>query len=306
MFNSNPTPSGIKMISKAHRKTGTTSFLPTVITDTPEVVRSAAFAVLETHGKFGVRGIHIEGPHINPERKGTHNQDLIRKIDQDTLDLLEMLRSRELPVLLTLAPEMVPAGMIASMVKMGVVVSAGHTNATANQIEQALAEGVSMFTHLFNGMSQMTGREPGTVGAALASDAWCGIIADGHHVDMRMVNLAFATGDKGAKIFIVSDAMATWQGPNHFNLYGEDIVESGGKLVNRAGSLAGAHIDMCGSISNLLRSGISLETAMCAGISNPAQAMGIDRDPPFLPSGTDAALVLFDPADPIGSVEVIE
>jgi len=176
MLNSVPTPEGVEVISAARRASGTTSLLPTVITNTPETIRKAALAVVECHGKFGVRGIHIEGPHINPERKGTHNPDLIRDFDQETLDLLKLLRVHGLPVLLTLAPEMVPAGTIAQLVKMGVVVSAGHSNATADQIEAALGEGMQMFTHLFNAMSQMTGREPGVVGTALTSDAWCGII----------------------------------------------------------------------------------------------------------------------------------
>lgn len=278
LLNSSSTPEGVRRIAAAHRVGGTTSLLPTVITDHPDVTRRAALAVLECHGQDGVRGIHIEGPHINPARKGTHDPVFIRPLDAETLGLLKLLREHRLPVLLTLAPEMLAPGEIAALNAMGVVVSAGHSDATADQIEAALAEGLRAFTHLFNGMSQMTGREPGVVGAAILSKAWCGVIADGHHVDPRMLRLAFQSRPVRRRMFAVSDAMATWNGPDCFALYDETIAVREGRLVNRTGSLAGAHIDMVGSFRNLLSFGLSMEEALAACVSVPADLMKLERE----------------------------
>jgi N-acetylglucosamine-6-phosphate deacetylase len=277
MLNNDPTAEGVLTIARAHRLGGTVGLLPTVVTDRPEIIRQAAEAVLAVWGQEGVLGIHIEGPHINPIRKGAHNPRFIRPLDCETLDLIESLRACRLPVMLTLAPEMVAPGQIAELVKMGVIVSAGHTDATADQVETAISEGLSCFTHLYNGMSQITAREPGVVGKALISDQPCGIIADGYHVDKRVIQLAFVIPKRRGRIFVVSDAMATWNGPDHFDLYGEPIKLSGGKLVNQEGVLSGAHIDMARCVSNLLDFGIPAAEALAAATTVPAATIGLPR-----------------------------
>lgn len=295
LLNNNPTPDSVLAIARAHAATGTVSLLPTVITDRPDTIRRAAMAVLECKGKSGVRGIHIEGPHISEQKRGTHRAEYIRPFDAETLDLVTLLRERGLPVLLTLAPECVPTGTIAQLTGLGVVVSAGHSAAVGNQVDAALGEGLRMFTHLFNGMSQMTQREPGVAGAALDSDAWCGIIADGHHVHPHVLRLAFRARPLRDRMVLVSDAMPTWNGPDAFELYGATLRVRDGRLVNQEGSLAGAHIDMASAVEYLASVGVDREEALCAATRTPAEAIGLpDRAPALSEGMSESALVFVD------------
>lgn len=280
MLNNDPTREGVRKIAAAHRSVGTAFILPTVITDLPCITERAAEAVLAEHGHGGVLGIHIEGPHISLAHKGTHDPARIRPYDKRTRDLLERLRMHGLPVLFTVAPETLAPGTIADLTAMGVTVAAGHSAATAEQAEAALAEGLAGFTHLFNGMPQMTSRAPGIVGAALNSNAYCGIIADGHHVDDRMVAIAFRARPRKNRMVLVSDAMSTIAGPDHFILYGEIIKVNGGKLVNAQGSLAGAHIDLKSCIYRLVQhAGISVTEALTSATVAPRDYLAIDHQP---------------------------
>lgn len=278
MLNNVPTPGGVRKIAQAHRAAGTAFILPTVITDYPEVTERAAHAVLAEHGRNGVLGIHIEGPHISQAHKGTHDPARIRPFDSLTSALLALLRERGLPVLFTAAIETLEPGVIAGLRKMGVVVCAGHSEATAEQTERALAEGLSGFTHVFNAMPQMTSRAPGIVAAALNSGAYCGIIVDGHHIDDRMVRLAFNARPVGRRMVLVSDAMSTIGGPDSFQLYAETIRVQGGRLVNANGALAGAHIDLKTSVGRLIgHIGLSPADALAAATIAPRGLMEIPR-----------------------------
>ncbi len=278
MLNNEPTREGVRAIAAAHRSVGTPFILPTVITDHPDIIERAADAVLAEYNKNGVLGIHIEGPHISLAHKGTHDPTRIRPFDNRTRDLLVRLRRHNLPVLLTVAPETLEPGTIADLTAMGIVVSAGHSKATAEQTEQALAEGLRGFTHLFNGMPPMTSRTPGIVGAAINSSAYCGIIADGHHVDDRMTALAFRARPTPHRMVLVSDAMSTIAGPDHFTLYGEKIIVDDGKLVNSQGSLAGAHIDLKSSVIRLVEHvGLTPIDALMAATTTPREFLRIPK-----------------------------
>lgn len=278
LFNSTPTVDGLQKIAAAHLPFGTTALLPTVITDAPEVLEAACDAALSAVGASGIQGIHIEGPHISIARRGTHNPRWVRMFDKHTRGLLVKLREAGVPVLMTVAPEGVAAGDIAELVEMGVVVSLGHTDATAQEIEAALAEGAQLFTHLFNGMSQMQNREPGAVGAGLNSSTYCSIIADGLHVADDMLRLAIRARPVADRMILISDAMPTLGGPGHFSLYGHDVVLSEGKLINREGSLAGAHISMFDAfVRTHLILGCALEDALRMAVTNPARLMGLEQ-----------------------------
>src|SRR5580704_7202994 len=184
LFNDAPSIESIRAIGAAHRRFGTTGFLPTLISDDLDVVARAIAAVQGAiqAGVPGVLGIHIEGPYLNAARKGVHDPAKLRELDASALGLLTSLHEGR--TLVTLAPEVTTPQIIAKLVAAGVVVSAGHTNATYAEIEPALRHGLTGFTHLFNAMSQLTGREPGAVGAALSDPgSWCGIIVDGVHTD---------------------------------------------------------------------------------------------------------------------------
>lgn len=254
LFNAAPSVAGIAAIAEAHRRLGTVRLLPTVITDAPEVMQAAAEAVIaaRAEGLAGVDGIHIEGPHIAPERRGTHEARFIRPLDGGTLAVLAQLRAAGVPVLLTLAPECCDPALLAQAVELGVVVSAGHSRADAGQTRAALAAGVGMFTHLYNAMPQMQSRDPGIIAAALLSDAWCGLIADGIHVAPEMLALAMAARPLPDRCLLVSDAMPTVGGPESFRLYGMDISVRDGALVNPEGALAGAHVSLLDCVQRLV------------------------------------------------------
>ncbi len=209
MLNSDTSAKSIGHIISTLRKRGTGWVLPTLITCEPERIIQAAHAAVECKGMDGFFGLHIEGPHLNPVRKGTHRVEFIRPMDASTLEALKILRKADVPVMLTLAPEMVPSNTIRQIVDMGVVVSAGHTNGTTAEAKAGLDAGISCFTHLYNAMPPMTSREPGVVGTAIGSDAFVGIIVDGHHVAWEMVGIAWRARPKRDHMFLVSDAMST-------------------------------------------------------------------------------------------------
>src|SRR5262245_38621073 len=191
LFNSQPTLDTIRRIGRAHRQFGTTGFLPTLISDDLEVLERAVSAVQAAldAGVPGVLGIHIEGPFINVERKGVHDPAKFRRIDDEAIRLLTSLRGGR--TLVTLAPETTTPQVIERLAAAGVIVCAGHTNASHAVIRTALDHGLRGFTHLFNAMSQLTAREPGVVGAALEDErSWCGIIVDGRHVDPVVLRIA--------------------------------------------------------------------------------------------------------------------
>jgi N-acetylglucosamine-6-phosphate deacetylase len=165
-----------------------------------------------------VAGLHYEGPHISKARKGTHKESLIRPIDERSFVLFERLRERGLTLMVTLAPECNPPGTISRLVKMGVVVSIGHSAADAAGVHAALAEGATAFTHLHNAMTPMTSREPGVVGAALDSDAYCGFIADCRHVAAETLRVSIRARKSPGRMIVVSDAMPTVGGPDAFQL----------------------------------------------------------------------------------------
>lgn len=292
LLNTTPTADGICQIFAAHRRFGTTGLLPTVITDAPEVTEAAVEAVLASWGTPGLLGLHIEGPHISQERRGTHEARFLRPLDERTIALSERLRTANIPVLLTLAPEAATTAQIAKLAQAGVVVSLGHSNATAEQTNAALVAGARCFTHLFNAMSQMHGREPGMVGAAILSDADVGMICDGVHVSDAMLRLALRAHGVD-RSFIVSDAMPTVGGPDQFTLYGRTIHVDNGRLVNAEGNLAGAHTTMAEGVARLVdHIGLSLEQALQMAITNPARVIGID---PAIENAAPADLLLWQP-----------
>ena len=278
MINGDPTPDGFRAVAAAHRGLGTGAILPTVITDAPQVMEEAAQAAIAVKGEPGQLGLHIEGPHINEERRGTHDARYIRPLDDRTLAVVEALRAADVPVKLTLAPETVDLDQISRLAGLGVIVSGGHSMATAEETGAALKAGLGCFTHLYNAMPPMTSRAPGILGAALVSTAFAGIIVDGIHCDWDMVRIALRARPRKGLTFAVSDAMATVGGPDSFTLYGQEITVRDGRLVNAQGSLAGAHIDMATSLANLVRHvDLPLEEAIAMVTDVPRSLLGLPR-----------------------------
>lgn len=275
LLNAEPTVAGMEAIAAAHRSLGTVAILPTLITDAPEALDRAAEAALAARGRPGLLGLHIEGPHISVARRGTHDARFIRPLDDRTISVLRRLREGGVPVLLTLAPEATAPGQIAELAAMGVVVSLGHSDATAEQARAALAEGAATVTHLFNAMSPLGHRAPGLVGAALNSRVPVGLICDGIHVAEEVLAIALRARPAPDLFYVVSDAMPTVGGPDRFRLYGMELRVEEGRLVNPEGNLAGAHVTMAESVARLvLRLGVAPEAALRMAVTVPARLIG--------------------------------
>ena len=296
LFNDEPTVEGMEAIGRAHGAFGTTGFLPTLISDDLEVI-DRGMRVVEAaieKGVPGVLGIHIEGPFINREKRGIHDERKIRRIDDSAIRLLTSLAKGV--TLVTIAPELAPAGSIEALVAGGVIVAAGHTAASYEEMHEALGRGVTGFTHLFNAMTQLSGRSPGAVGAALESDsAWCGIIADGFHVHPASLRVALAA--KGPdKLVLVTDAMPTvGSDRTTFALGGRSIRLEDGRLTAEDGTLAGSNLDMAAAVANATRlMGVDLAAAVRMGSINPARAIGIEGTTGALCPGLRADLALLD------------
>jgi N-acetylglucosamine-6-phosphate deacetylase len=304
LFNDDPSVASIREIGRAHRRFGTTGFLPTLISDDLDVVSRAVKAAQDAieAGVPGVLGIHIEGPFLNEARKGVHDETKLRWLDEDALGLLTSLNGGK--TLVTLAPERTTPQIIRKLADAGVIVSAGHTNGSYAEIRSALDHGLSGFTHLFNAMSQLSGREPGAVGAALDDErSWCGIIVDGHHVDPVVLKIAMRS-KRPDRFMLVTDAMPTVGAPNKsFNLQGRPIsVAYDNMLVDENGRLAGSDIDMATAVRNSLEMlDVDLPHAARMASLYPATFLGLDRELGRIEPGYRADLVLVD-----ANLQVIE
>ena len=293
LLNDNPTIDTVRRIAESHRKFGTTGMLPTVITDAPEVLSKAIAAVKAARAENvpGILGIHIEGPFLDKERKGAHELRFIRAMTD--ADVSQIANADCGSVMLTLAPNRVPPDLIKSLAGQRVLVSLGHSEASLVEVTNALASGARAFTHLFNAMSQLNGREPGMVGAALADpDSFCGLIADGYHVHNAAMKVALAA-KPGGRIMLITDAMPTAAGgPDGFELQGRGVHLVNGKLVLDDGTLAGSNLTMDEAVRYCVeRLGVSLEDALRMASLNPASFLRRDHELGRIKSGYLASLV---------------
>jgi N-acetylglucosamine-6-phosphate deacetylase len=294
LFNDSPTPETIVTIAAAHRKYGTTAFLPTLITDTSEKMRSALAAVRQTaETDPSVLGIHLEGPFLSPEKAGVHDPNLMRVPTEADVEFL--CGEWTAQMLVTLAPERVPKGFIAKLTGAGRRVSLGHSMATYEETCSAMAEGLRGFTHLFNAMRPIASREPGPIAAALESPAASyGLIADGWHVSPALLRLAL----RGCgHPMLVTDAMPPVGGCKpSFQLYGTEIRVDTGRCLRADGTLAGAVLDMATAVRNcvnLLQ--VSLSEALRFASRNPAEFIGVGHMLGRLAPGYRADMVAIDP-----------
>jgi N-acetylglucosamine-6-phosphate deacetylase len=296
LFNDAPDVETIRRIGAAHRRYGTTGFLPTLISDDADVMRAAIAAVDAAieEGVPGVLGIHLEGPYIAPARRGAHDAAKFRTLDAAERDLVCSLRHGV--TVLTLAPERVTPDDVRALAARGVVICAGHTAADYAQVRGALDAGLRGFTHLYNAMTPLQGREPGVVGAALDDAAsWCGIIVDGHHVHPASLRVALAAKPRG-KLLLVTDAMPpVGADTDTYTLAGATITCRNGRCETADGVLAGSALDMAGAVRNSVAwLGVPLDEAARMASTYPAEFLGIaDRCGRIAP-GLRADLVALD------------
>lgn len=273
LLNDAPTREGVAKICDAHAMFGTTALLPTLITDTPQLTAAAVAAVKQAiAGEMpGCVGLHLEGPFLSPEKRGAHDAQLIRQMDDADVDAILAMEITTL--LLTLSPERVPTRIIRRLVDGGVIVSIGHSNASYDQILAAVDAGARGVTHLYNAMSPLTHRAPGVVGAALESGGlWCGLIADGHHVHPAAISIALRAKRQPGRIFLVTDAMSTVGSDiKEFDLNGRRITRRDGVLVLDDGTLAGSDLDMMSAVRFMVETiGLDITEALRMASTYPA------------------------------------
>jgi N-acetylglucosamine-6-phosphate deacetylase len=278
LFNDQPTVEGLLTMAAAHRRFGTTAMMPTLISDDLSKVALAIAAVDAAieQGVSGIIGIHIEGPFLNTAKKGIHDANKFRVLDDAAIELLSSLRNGK--TIVTLAPEEAPAGSIAKLVERGVIVSAAHSMASYEVMEAAIAEGLAGITHLFNAMTPMESRSPGMVGAGLAHSLFAGIIVDGHHVHAGALKAAYRA--KGSdELMLVTDAMSTvGSAQNSFMLGGQLITEADGALRSADGTLAGSTLSMDQALRNAVSMiGVDLGSASRMASGTPAQFLGLEE-----------------------------
>ena len=296
MLNDRQDVETIRTICAAHAPFGTTALLPTLITDTREITAATVEAGAQAAREHvpGFLGLHLEGPHLSIARKGAHDPALIRPMD-DADEAALIAAHKKVPHLLTtVAPESVTPERIARLAAAGIVVSLGHSDTTYASAAGAARAGASMVTHLFNAMSQIGNREPGLVGAAIDTGTlYAGLIADGIHVDPAAMRIALRGKFGPAKIFLVTDAMATiGTDMQSFTLNGRLIKRENGSLRLEDGTLAGADLDMISAVRFVHdKIGVGLEEALRMASLYPAKAMGVDHRHGRLAKGSAANFV---------------
>ncbi len=298
LLNNDPSVDGIRKICAAHAQFGTTSLFPTLITDSNDVRNAAITASIEARKQniTGFAGLHLEGPHICVARKGAHDKKYIRPMLDEDVEILLAAQSSILSVIVTLAAESVTPKQVEALSAAGIKISLGHCDAGIDQINPLLDAGASMFTHLFNAMSQMRAREPGMVGVALGTNSYASIIADGYHVHPQSIaNAIAAKKAQNGKVFLISDAMS-FIGTNaqELVLNNRKILRHDGRLSLEDGTLAGADIEMASAV-RYMHQQIHLELAEALRMATiyPRSAAGLDNIGDLLP-GSRADFVWLD------------
>lgn len=294
LFNNSPDKESLNAIIEAHQHFGTTSIMPTVISDSLNVLKRCATTISEEiECNKSLLGVHIEGPFFNVKYRGVHQKQYINTINSDYLNLFESLQ--DFPVMLTLAPECISTKQLKHLKSLGFKILAGHTDASYDQLEEAIKYGLDGFTHLFNAMGQISAREPGVVGSALTFDnTTASIIVDLHHVHPSLIQMVYKQKPQG-KLFFVSDSMATiHHGEPSFELYDEVVSESNGRIINSEGKLAGSSITQIDAIKNAYQScNIPLNEALAMASRYPAEYLGVANYLGSLESGYRADLTHF-------------
>lgn len=295
LFNDDPSVDTIRRIGAAHARFGTTAFMPTLISDTLDRVDMAMRAAEQAiaHGVPGVVGIHIEGPFLNPLRKGTHDAARFLRLDAASIDLLGSLRRGR--TLVTLAPEMCTPDDIAALVAAGVIVAAGHSDADYATATRAFDAGITGVTHLFNAMSPLHHREPGLVGAAIENQRiYAGLIVDGQHVAPAALRIALAARPHD-RFMLVTDAMSpVGTDATSFDLQGKTIRIANGVCMEENGTLAGSALDMATAVRNAVAMlGLDVAEAAAMAAASPAAFLGLE-DRGTLRPGARADLVWLD------------
>ncbi|MGL4633290.1 MAG: N-acetylglucosamine-6-phosphate deacetylase [Cetobacterium sp.] len=295
LFNDDISLETLDTMHKTNLKYGCTSFTPTLITTGDESIEKAIELVkgIENKGKYGVVGLHIEGPYISLQKKGIHNPKFIRKADEAMIDKM-IEAGKENVRIVTLAPENTDKKIISKLNAAGIHVAAGHSNASYEQVKEKEGFGITLATHLYNGMSSFNHREPGVVGAVFDSDIKAGVIADGFHCHYSAIKSAIKI--MGERLYLVTDAVApVGTDMEYFYFEGNKVFYKDGKCFGEDGTLGGSALTMDAGVRNLVKyCDITLEEAVRMATLYPAKAVNIDNEYGKLQPGCFADIVFLD------------
>ena len=293
MLNGAESQETLEIMQATNLKSGTTSYLPTFITDADEGIKKILTVTRDYMDKKAneVLGLHLEGPYLSLEKKGIHRAEFIRKPDNNMIKTI--CDNNDIIAILTVAPENTPAKIVKKLNENNILVSLGHSNATYAQAKLAIDNGANCATHLFNAMSPMTGREPGVVGAVYDSNIYAGVIVDGFHVAYE--NVRISKKIMGEKLFLVTDAVAPASANiDSFDFVGTTVYYKEGKCVGADGTLGGSAVTMIESIQKMVKHvGVELFEAIRMATLYPAQAISVDDRLGSIEVGKIANLAIF-------------
>ena len=279
---------------------GVTAYLPTLVSLPLDHTLRAIKNLVAAAGRTGgarIVGIHLEGPFLSPERRGAHRTSHLRRPT-----LREFRRylgaSRGLLRMMTLAPELPGAlGVIREGRRRGVIMSAGHSMATAGEVERAVKKGVRHVTHVFNAMAPLHHRDESILNAALLTDSLsCGFIYDRQHLSVGTARMVMKLKPRGALV-LVSDTTFALDAPDgEIRAHGERFVVRKGEVrVRSTGRLAGSARSILHGVRYLMEdTGIPVEEAVYLASGAPARLLGLEGRKGVLRAGADADVVLFD------------
>jgi len=290
----------VKEVAKVHSRFGTTAFLPTTMTMSKDKIlrslKSIKEAFIKGTGAAEVLGAHLEGPYINPLKKGAQKEEDIKKASIEEFIKFNQASGNIIRVV-SLAPEMPGAiELIRWLKKHNVIASVGHSNAIYKEVQAGIEAGLTHVTHIFNAMRGLNHREPGVVGAALFSpELIVEMIADGIHLHPLAMKLVTSVKDM-EKIILITDAMrATSKPEGTYNLGGQEVIVAKGQARLKDGTLAGSVLTLDEAVRNMVNIvGISLIDAVSMTTINPAKCLGIEDKKGSLEPGKDADIVILD------------
>jgi N-acetylglucosamine-6-phosphate deacetylase len=294
-FTKSPTEETLHDICDSSLQFGTTHVLPCLISSSLETILAAIETVknfMQRYPNKGVLGIHLEGPFLNPLKRGAHLAEFVRQPTNTELKQI-ILKGRDVIKVVTIAPECFTDEQIEMLLDSGIIISAGHSTMTYAQAQYYFSKGISLITHLYNAMTQMGHREPGMVGAILDNDnVYAPIILDGGHCDYAAARIACKA--KKEKLFLISDAAFLGRKVNAFSWGEFDTQLIDGFYRNKEGNLAGAAISMAEAVQNAVQHlHISLEEALKMATVRVAKAIKMETAVGMIQPGYPASFVIF-------------
>ncbi len=285
----------LQNIVETHRQDGTTNLVPTLYSTTFDRIIKAIDVTRNwiELGRRGVLGLHIEGPFLNPEKRGAHSADIVRVPTRYELEAI-IERSAGLPTVMTIAPEVWPDDLLELALNSHLILSIGHTNATYAQATNYFKKGIGLATHFYNAMRPLEGREPGVVGAILDSpDVCASIIVDGFHCDYAVVRIAKKV--MGDRLFLISDATFAHFKGHRFEFDGFSANYINRQFMNDEGKLAGSGITLLEAVQNCVNHvGITKAEAFRMASLYPAKHLGLDNKLGQIATGYKADFVVLD------------